>query len=306
MLSVRVRAFIGTAATIGLAAVIVSCGGGGGGDSTPAPAPVTAPSTTIVRSATLNAAQETTGSRSTATGQGGVIVNTTTGAISGGITFSGMTASAAHIHKAAAGVDGSVIIPLTLSPDGTAATIPAGMLLTAGEITDLQAGNLYFNVHSTNNLLCGPVAAPTNCAGGEIRGQITGTTNLIGGLATLNAAQETTGSTSAATGRGTIVVDSVTRQILIAYATHNVANPTNAHIHLGAPGVAGGVDTGLNAATTAIPHAPQGATLAAASVTALNAGNLYFNIHSNNPLCGPPAGSSCAVGEIRGAIGVVQ
>jgi hypothetical protein len=40
--------------------------------------------------------------------------------------------------------------------------------LTVQQMTDLAAGNTYFNVHSNNNL-CAPAA---NCANGEIRGQI--------------------------------------------------------------------------------------------------------------------------------------
>jgi hypothetical protein len=192
---------------------------------------------------------------------------------------------------------------LTISPDGTAATIAAGTTLTAAQLTSLQAGNLYFNVHSTNNTLCGPVSAPTDCSGGEIRGQITGTSNLIAGLATLTAAQETPPTSSTATGRGSIVLDSTTREVLTCYVTHNVANTTVAHIHTGATGVAGPADVVTLVQGTNVYTCP-GTTLTALNVTNLTAGNTYFNVHSSNNLCAPAA--SCAAGEIRGQIAVVQ
>src|SRR6266850_547837 len=134
----------------------------------------------VIRSAVLNGAQE--GSRSTATGVGGVIVDPTDTdvngniLITGGITFSGLTPTAGghHIHQAPLGNPtgiGGVIIGLTLASDGQTAIVPAGTRLTPAQYTALLAGELYFNVHSTN-LLCGPAATPTACTGGEIRGQI--------------------------------------------------------------------------------------------------------------------------------------
>src|SRR5687768_52429 len=125
MPNIRIRTFIGAAAAAVLFAIIASCGGGGGGGD-PAPAA---------------AAPLPTG-----TGRGAVIVNTSTMEITGGFTFSGLTGAAtmAHIHEAAAGVAGPIIIGLTLSADGTTATVPVGTLVTAAQLASLQAGNFYF------------------------------------------------------------------------------------------------------------------------------------------------------------------
>src|SRR6267154_4744352 len=187
----------------------------------------------VIRSAVLNGAQE--GSRSTATGVGGVIVdptNTDAGGnilITGGITFSGVTATAHHIHQAPLGdptANGGVIIGLTAASDGKTAFVPVGARLTPTQYTALLAGELYFNVHSTN-LLCGPAATPTACTGGEIRGQIDAQGGVLAGAALLTFAQEVVAAadvnctSSTATGQGTLIVDRATRTILISYMTHD-------------------------------------------------------------------------------------
>jgi CHRD domain len=254
--------------------------------------------TTVVRSAALNGASENPPNNSGATGSGAVLVNPTTREITGGITFTGLVATAHHIHIAPAGNptgNGGVVVGLDAAPDGVTATIPAGTTLTPAQYTAFLAGELYFNVHSANNL-CPP--APT-CSAGEIRGQINVVGGVSAGLAALSAASEVPAGTSTATGRGTIVFNSTTGQVLIAYVTHNVANPTAAHVHTGAPGANGGVTLGLTQGTNLF-FAPNPSTFAATSN--FNAGNTYFNVHSQNNLCAPAA--TCGAGEIRGQIAV--
>jgi CHRD domain len=263
-----------------------SCGGGGVGGTTTFPA--------VVRSATLTGAQENPPVTTNATGRGAVIVDPTTREITGGITFSGLVnISAYHIHQAPAGqptLNGNPIVNLTLSPDGLSATIPAGTILTPAQYTALLAGELYFNVHTGGFV------------NGEIRGQINVQGGVTAGLASLNGAQEVPGNTSTATGRGTIVFNSATRQVLISYVTHNVTNSTVAHIHTGAPGVSGPANVVSLLQGSNIYTAPSSTILTVQNVTDLNAGNTYFNIHSTNTNC-PPA-ASCAAGEIRGQIAV--
>jgi hypothetical protein len=91
-------------------------------------------------------------------------VNLATGAMSGTVTFTGLTsnATAAHIHQAAAGVNGPIIIPLVGGAGATAGTwmVPAGTVMTPAQLTALQANQLYINVHTLTN------------PGGELRGQI--------------------------------------------------------------------------------------------------------------------------------------
>ena len=267
----------------------------------------------VIRSAVLNGAQE--GSMSTATGVGGVIVDPTDTDVSGnvlitgGITFSGVTATAQHIHQAPTGNPtgtGPVIVGLTLASDGKTAVVPSGARLTPAQYTALLAGELYFNVHSANNL-CPP--APT-CAAGEIRGQINVQGGVLASSVSLDNTQEVPASTSTATGRGTVIADAATGAILTTYIMHNVANATMAHIHTSpsGPGSTGSVIVGFSTLQTNIDGAgtnlayPPVPSQMSAYLTAFTANYLYFNVHSSNNLCAPAA--NCGAGEIRGNIAV--
>jgi len=77
------------------------------------------------------------------------------------ITATGMTATAAHIHEAAAGQNGPVIVPFTKTSDNTFEA-PAGAKLTDAQYASYKAGKLYVNVHSAQH------------PGGEIRAQLKG------------------------------------------------------------------------------------------------------------------------------------
>ena len=96
----------------------------------------------------------------TATGQAVFIVDPVTRAISGGVGFTGVSATAAHIHTGAVGATGAPAITLTVDNNTGTAIVPASTTLTQQQYDDLLAGNLYVNVHSTTN------------ASGEIRGQL--------------------------------------------------------------------------------------------------------------------------------------
>jgi len=239
----------------------------------------------VIRSALINGAQA--GTMATGTGAGGVVVDPTTKEITGGITFTGLTdvPTGAHIHRA----NTSIAIALVLAADNATATLPAGATPASGPVlsdadyAELLAGTLYFNVHTAAN------------PGGEIRGQINIQDGVTTGLAALDGTQE--GNASAAVGRGTIMFDSATRNILICYATHNVVGTTVAHIHTGAPGVSGPPDVvALRQGTNVYyaPTTPSPVTLTSTNVTNMSAGNTYFNVHSG----------TFPNGEIRGQIAV--
>jgi hypothetical protein len=87
------------------------------------------------------------------------------------VTYAGLTSATrfSHIHRAAAGVNGSIIYflspvpfasPLSGSTDPTPSGGPTGFIPT--DFTDLAAGNLYVNIHTDTY------------PGGELRGQISG------------------------------------------------------------------------------------------------------------------------------------
>ena len=80
------------------------------------------------------------------------------GAITGSVSTEGMQGTMAHIHQAAKGQNGPVIVPLT--KNGDTYSVPDGKKLTPAQMDALKAGNLYVNVHSDKN------------KGGEIRAQL--------------------------------------------------------------------------------------------------------------------------------------
>ncbi len=270
----------------------------------------------VIRSARINGAQENPPSASTASGVGGIIVDPTTKAITGGMTFTGLTPTAGghHIHQAPSGNptgNGPVIIGLTLASDGGTAFVPPGTVLTDPQYAALLAGELYFNVHSTNNL-CGP-AGNTSCAAGEIRGQINAQGGVLASTVSLDSTQEVPAGQSTATGTGTVIVDAATGVILITYITHNVSSASAAHIHTSptGPGSNGTVivgfpnlQTNFDGLGTNLAYPPLQSPMTQ-YLTAFTSNYLYFNVHSPNLLCPPPGTpTACTGGEIRGNIAV--
>ncbi len=109
---------------------------------------------------TLSGANEVPAVTTTASGSGTVTIKEDR-SVSAHIMVTGMTATAAHIHEAAAGANGPVIVPFTKSGDNMF-DAPAGAKLTDAQYAAWKAGNLYVNVHSAKN------------PGGEIRAQLKG------------------------------------------------------------------------------------------------------------------------------------
>ena len=79
--------------------------------------------------------------------------------VSGSVTTSGVAGAAAHIHLAAPGQNGPVIVPLNKTGDNVW-SVPPAIRLNDAQYEAYRLGNLYVNVHSAAN------------PSGEIRGQI--------------------------------------------------------------------------------------------------------------------------------------
>jgi len=80
------------------------------------------------------------------------------GSVSGAIVTHGVDGTMAHIHFAAEGKNGPVIVKLV--KDGDTFKVPEGAKLDAAQMAAFKAGELYVNVHSAAN------------KGGEIRAQL--------------------------------------------------------------------------------------------------------------------------------------
>ena len=106
----------------------------------------------------LSGSQEVPPVSTAATGSGTITVLMDR-SVSGSVTTSGVAGSAAHIHLAAPGQNGPVIVPLNKTGDNTW-SVPPAIRLNDTQYEAYRLGNLYVNVHSAAN------------PGGEIRGQI--------------------------------------------------------------------------------------------------------------------------------------
>lgn len=152
--------------------MLAACGGGGGGDATPAADPAAATpaagtgatppaSQAAVTTITLalSGAQEVPPNGSTATGTGEVTIDLVSRQFTAKATTQGLAGTAAHVHDGPSGVSGPILFPMTESAAGSGVW-STSVQLTQAQMTELNAGRYYINVHSA--------AFP----GGEIRGQI--------------------------------------------------------------------------------------------------------------------------------------
>jgi hypothetical protein len=106
----------------------------------------------------LTGAQEVPPVKTAATGEA-VISVLPNHKVSGEVVTHGVKAFMAHIHEAARGANGPVVIALQHSAAHTW-RVPAGAKLTGAEYRAFLAGDLYLNVHSKRH------------PAGAIRGQI--------------------------------------------------------------------------------------------------------------------------------------
>jgi hypothetical protein len=252
--------------------------------------------TGAVRFATLTGLQEVPAVITTAYGAGVLSVDSATSRVRGFVVTSGLAVDNVHIHNAARGVPGPIILTLTggptvwVVPDNTFADNIVAILTAAPD-------NLYFNVHTALN------------PNGEIRGQLDASGAVR--LATLTGAQETPAVTTSARGAGVLVVDNVTNRIRGFLLTSGLAG-TAAHVHNAARGVAGPIiaDIGGNVALIRPGAAVGGGPdlwvipderISPALVAIYNAApdNLYFNVHTALNLNGEIRGQLDASGAVR-------
>ncbi len=110
--------------------------------------------------ATLKGSSETPPNATTGTGHLAATLDTTSRMFTYKVSYSGLTGAVtmAHFHKGAVGVSGPPVLPVPKSALGD--PIGGEATLTAAQVSDLEAGKWYFNIHTA--------AHP----GGEVRGQV--------------------------------------------------------------------------------------------------------------------------------------
>jgi hypothetical protein len=240
-------------------------------------------------SAAMNAKQEVpapTASAAEATGAfTGVVTSDDAGArFTWKLAFANLTgpALAAHLHIAARGEAGPVIVPLC----GPCTNGQTGSgRLTEGDVSALRAGRVYANIHTARN------------PDGEVRGQV----DIVDKQeVTLTPGQEThrlRGNVSKAKGGFTATVTREGRGTELRWRLGwegLTGKAQAAHIHLGARGKSGAVIIFLcgTAQKPCINKRGGVAKLTFAQAQALENGNIYVNVHTaRNP-----------AGEIRGQL----
>jgi hypothetical protein len=94
---------------------------------------------------TLTGAEEVPAVKTEAKGSGSFRI-ADDGAVSGSVTTTGVAGTMAHIHMAAKGANGPVIVPLT--KNGDTWSVPKDRKLTPEQMKAFKEGRLYVNVHS--------------------------------------------------------------------------------------------------------------------------------------------------------------
>lgn len=194
-------------------------------------------------------------------------------------SFTGLTApaNAAHIHLANPGAPGNVLFPVAYTALAKG-TVHAMAVVTAVQADSILAGNSYLNVHTATY------------PAGEIRGQLLNNTGVRYFAGELKGSNEVPANQSAARGTVIVIYNTETKSLRLAGDYQKLSDTvTVAHIHTGAPGVAGPPIIPLITSRDSTGTLIVTANLTDVQETDLLAGNLYVNVHD----------SSFANGEIR-------
>jgi hypothetical protein len=214
----------------------------------------------------LSPAQIVPAPASAGSGTAHLTVNLGSGALSGSVVLSGLTATAVTLNQAFAGDHGASLV--TLSPGANTAEweVPAGALLTAEQVTALLQGGLY--------VTAGTAANPN----GELRGQIA-PTNVAVIFSVLNGAQEVPSVAGSAAGVAATTVDTVANTLTVHVHATGVDDASAAEVDDGATGATGPQVAALTRDDVDPGHwSTQLAEVSAADIAAFKANNCYVNV----------------------------
>ena len=214
----------------------------------------------------------------------GTLTKSDTGAVlSWQLSFSNLTGPgiAAHIHIAARGTPGPVVVPLcapcTSGATGTA-NVPATVL------DAIQSDRAYVNVHTKTN------------PAGEIRGQVSSDASVKVGLGASQERPKPKGKVRRARGTFTATVTKSGSSAVIAWRltfSRLTGKAIAAHIHSGRRGVPGPVIVPL--CNPCRSGASGRATVDESVLSVLESGRAYVNVHTRKN----------GAGEIRGQLPAV-
>lgn len=213
-------------------------------------------------------------------------VDSSTGALSGSVTVSGLATNNditnVHIHVGNPGESGAAIV--TLEKDGAMPdskwNVPASTQLSTTNLATLLAGGTYLNVHTDDN------------AAGELRGQILPSSYSMT-LTTLNGNEQVPAAvTTTLAAEGFTLLNKTTGELKVRLTISDATNVSAAHIHSGYAGTTGAIALTLTQNSTTDTLYEGEVTLNATQLTAFNDAGMYFSVHT----------STNAAGELRGQI----
>lgn len=205
----------------------------------------------------VSGAEEVPSNNSAASGVFNGIYDKTTKKLNYTITTTGITGTAMHLHKAAVGANGGVIMEVK----GMSGTTDA---FTAAQEADLLAGDLYLNIHSAAN------------PGGELRGQLVSDQKVVFSNS-LSGANEVDATGSSATGTIYAVYDMANKK-LSSTIMYDGLTPTAMHFHKAAAGANGGVEMEVTGPYSS--GMTGSVTLNAEQEADLLKGMWYLNVHT--------------------------
>jgi hypothetical protein len=176
--------------------------------------------------------------------------------------------TAAHLHSALAGTNGSVGVPLALDAANTGHWFAADVDFSS--LTDQLAGaGLYFNLHTADH------------PAGELRAQVVPMTFQVL-ISTLDSSQPVGDRPdSDATGVSAVTLDLARNVFSIHVNTTGVEDATDAHIHAGAAGANGGVIFPLEQSVADLNHwSAVNQVFTAEQLVSFLDGGMYVNVHT--------------------------
>ena len=220
-----------------------------------------------VAAVAMTAAQIFPAPSSSASGTANITVKLESGATSGKVMLSGLTATAVTINEGFAGATGPRAIALE-AHGGTAGEwgVPANALLTAEQVTALLQGKLY--------VIATSVANPR----GEIRGQIV-PDNIVVTFSSMERSQELAAVGLAAGGVAAATVDTTANTLTIHVNSTGVDDAMAAQLATGAAGATGPELAGLTKDAVNMGHwSTELARISAADVGNFKAGKWYVSV----------------------------